>query len=74
MNWYLQVLQKYAVFSGRARRMEYWMFVLSNTKKISSTIAPINGTNPIRHHQPVRSVSCKRRTPTAIDGMIIARA
>lgn len=28
MNWYLQVLKKYAVFSGRARRREYWMFVL----------------------------------------------
>ncbi len=31
MNWYLQVLKKYAVFSGRARRKEYWMFVLFNT-------------------------------------------
>ncbi len=30
MNWYLDVLKKYAVFSGRARRMEYWMFVLFN--------------------------------------------
>lgn len=30
MNWYLQVLRKYAVFSGRARRMEYWYFVLFN--------------------------------------------
>lgn len=30
-NWYLIVLQKYAVFSGRARRKEYWMFVLINT-------------------------------------------
>lgn len=30
MNWYLQVLKKYAVFSGRARRQEYWMFVLIN--------------------------------------------
>jgi len=30
MNWYLEVLKKYAVFSGRARRMEYWMFVLIN--------------------------------------------
>lgn len=30
MNWYLEVLSKYAVFSGRARRMEYWMFVLFN--------------------------------------------
>jgi len=28
MNWYLEVLKKYAVFSGRARRMEYWMFTL----------------------------------------------
>ncbi|GAB6094188.1 hypothetical protein JCM14469_04400 [Desulfatiferula olefinivorans] len=30
MNWYIEVLKKYAVFSGRARRMEYWMFVLFN--------------------------------------------
>ena len=27
MNWYLAVLKKYAVFSGRARRNAYWMFV-----------------------------------------------
>ncbi|MEU9701725.1 DUF805 domain-containing protein [Streptomyces sp. NPDC014870] len=30
MNWYLDVLKKYAVFSGRARRKEYWMFALFN--------------------------------------------
>jgi uncharacterized membrane protein YhaH (DUF805 family) len=30
MNWYLTVLKKYAVFSGRARRKEYWMFTLFN--------------------------------------------
>jgi uncharacterized membrane protein YhaH (DUF805 family) len=30
MSWYLEVLKKYAVFSGRARRTEYWMFVLFN--------------------------------------------
>jgi len=30
MNWYLAVLKKYAVFTGRARRTEYWMFVLFN--------------------------------------------
>lgn len=30
MNWYLEVLKKYAVFSGRARRQEYWMFILFN--------------------------------------------
>ena len=30
MNWYLKVLKKYAVFSGRAQRKEYWMFFLFN--------------------------------------------
>jgi uncharacterized membrane protein YhaH (DUF805 family) len=30
MNWYLDVLRKYAVFNGRSRRKEYWMFVLFN--------------------------------------------
>lgn len=28
MHWYLEVLKKYAVFTGRARRKEYWLFVL----------------------------------------------
>ena len=27
-NWYLEVLRKYAVFSGRARRKEFWCFSL----------------------------------------------
>lgn len=30
MDWYLGVLKKYAVFQGRARRKEYWFFVLFN--------------------------------------------
>ncbi len=30
MNWYLEVLKKYAVFNGRARRKEYWIFFLFN--------------------------------------------
>ena len=30
MNWYLQVLKKYAVFTGRAQRAEYWYFFLFN--------------------------------------------
>jgi len=30
MNWYLAVLKKYADFEGRARRKEYWMFILFN--------------------------------------------
>lgn len=30
MNWYVEVLKKYAVFDGRARRKEFWMFALIN--------------------------------------------
>lgn len=29
-TWYFDVFKKYAVFSGRARRKEYWMFFLIN--------------------------------------------
>jgi uncharacterized membrane protein YhaH (DUF805 family) len=31
MNWYITVLKKYVVFSGRARRSEYWYFTLFST-------------------------------------------
>ncbi len=32
MNWYLEVIKNnYANFSGRARRKEYWMFIVVNT-------------------------------------------
>lgn len=30
MNWYLKVIKQYADFNGRARRTEYWIFVLMN--------------------------------------------
>lgn len=30
MEWYLKVLKNYAEFNGRARRKEYWMFILFN--------------------------------------------
>ena len=30
MNWYLKVLKQWSDFKGRARRKEYWMFVLFN--------------------------------------------
>jgi uncharacterized membrane protein YhaH (DUF805 family) len=30
MHWYLEALRKYAVFSGRSRRKEYWIFFLVN--------------------------------------------
>ena len=43
MDWYLDVLKnKYATFSGRARRKEYWMFVLINLV-VSVVLALIDG-------------------------------
>ena len=30
MEWYIKVLKQYTDFYGRARRREYWMFVLFN--------------------------------------------
>lgn len=31
MKWFLQAFKQYADFKGRARRKEYWMFILFNT-------------------------------------------
>ncbi|KUP07442.1 membrane protein [Bacillus coahuilensis m2-6] len=31
MSWYLKVLKNYVGFQGRARRKEYWMFILFTT-------------------------------------------
>jgi|TARA_B110000261_G_C12998349_1_gene323179 uncharacterized membrane protein YhaH (DUF805 family) len=31
MEYYIKVLKNYANFKGRARRKEYWMFILFNT-------------------------------------------
>lgn len=42
MNWYLDVLKKYAVFNGRARRQEFWMFTLFNVI-VSFVIGFIDG-------------------------------
>jgi uncharacterized membrane protein YhaH (DUF805 family) len=42
MSWYVEVLKKYAVFNGRARNKEYWMFTLFSV--IASIILTIVGT------------------------------
>lgn len=47
MNYYLHVWKNYATFSGRARRSEYWMFVLFNVI-VSMVLAAVDaamGTN-----------------------------
>jgi len=42
MNWYLKVLKNYFNFEGRARRKEYWMFVLFSLI-ISIVIGVVDG-------------------------------
>ena len=42
MNYFITVLQKYAQFSGRARRSEYWYFALFST--IISIVLTLIGT------------------------------
>lgn len=51
MNYFLSVLQNYAVFTGRARRSEFWYFALISTL-ISITLAVIGKTLdfPILRH------------------------
>ncbi|MDP3953979.1 MAG: DUF805 domain-containing protein [bacterium] len=44
MHYYIEVLKKYAVFSGRAGRAEYWYFVLFNII-IGFVLGFIEGSN-----------------------------
>ncbi|MFD5624235.1 DUF805 domain-containing protein [Streptomyces yangpuensis] len=48
MNYYLDVLKKYADFSGRARRQEYWMFFLFQFAAliIVAILDAVLGTSP----------------------------
>lgn len=58
MNWYFKVLKQYADFSGRARRKEYWMFILFNfiISVITSIIDKMMGLS-IREDLPFGYVS-----------------
>lgn len=43
-NWYLEVLKKYATFSGRAGRKEYWYFILFNVI-IAAVVGLVSGAS-----------------------------
>ena len=54
MNWYLKVLKQYADFNGRARRTEYWMFILFNAifaiiATILDNVLGLNFSSEIRY-------------------------
>lgn len=38
MDWYLKVLKNYVGFRGRARRKEYWMFILVNIGDVANLL------------------------------------
>lgn len=49
MDWYVMVWRKYAQFTGRSRRKEYWMFALINMIAVAvlygaATVALLNGS------------------------------
>ncbi|BCJ72253.1 inner membrane protein YhaI [Catellatospora sp. IY07-71] len=44
MSWYLNVLKNYATFRGRARRKEYWMFVLIHLAIVFALFALFGST------------------------------
>ncbi len=60
MEWYLGVLKKYAVFDGRARRKEYWMFFLFNIVAcfILAIIDSVIGTFPMLYGVYALGVLC----------------
>ncbi|SHG84855.1 DUF805 domain-containing protein [Flagellimonas flava] len=52
MKWYLKVLKQYADFKGRARRKEFWMFILFNmifgtAAMVLDNIIGLSGEMPI---------------------------
>ena len=56
MNWYLAVFRKYAVFSGRARRREYWIFTLVNFA-VLCVITVIEGVMGLAVGSPQSAIS-----------------
>lgn len=69
MDWMLMAWKKYADFSGRARRKEFWMFVLGYVivysallllTKISSIFGYLTGLFVLAYICPAIAVSCRR--------------
>ena len=55
MHWYQEALRKYADFSTRSRRMEYWMFLVVNLV-IGVVLGAIGGMTGMRWISIVYSI------------------
>ena len=65
MQWYMMALRRYADFSGRSRRMEYWMFVLGNfliNCAITELLSAIPASNT-RAYAPLAAQAQKLLSP-----------
>jgi uncharacterized membrane protein YhaH (DUF805 family) len=59
MNWYLKVLKQFVDFAGRARRQEFWMFVLFNAifACVAMALDNVFGiANPVFHYGPLYGI------------------
>lgn len=86
MEWYLAVLKKYADFTGRARRTEYWMFVLCNViisfvlgflsrvPAIGNLFAVLAGLYALAVLIPGLAVSARRLHDTGKSGLLLLLA
>ncbi|MEU6985751.1 DUF805 domain-containing protein [Streptomyces sp. NPDC046324] len=80
MNWYLDVLKKYAVFTGRARRQEYWMYMLFNViayvvlailDAVLTTAPLLTGIYALGVFLPTLAVTIRRLHDTGRSGWMI---
>jgi hypothetical protein len=50
LHWYLRALNKYAVFSGRAHRKEYWSFTVFSVLTAAALDRAVVGPRRVVHY------------------------
>ncbi|HNU09403.1 MAG TPA: DUF805 domain-containing protein, partial [Pyrinomonadaceae bacterium] len=71
MNWYFAALNKYADFSGRARRREYWTFTIVNVVLIIVGVIVDNVVGTIVFDGPFGYLSLAIIIATIIPGLAV---
>jgi uncharacterized membrane protein YhaH (DUF805 family) len=72
MNWYLEVLKKYAVFTGRAHRKEYWYYFLINFLIITALLLVDNMLGTLDKEAGVGLVSGLYMLAVLLPGLAVA--
>ena len=77
MNWYFQAVKKYAEFGGRARRKEYWLFLLCHViitcalvavDALAGTVVVFTGIYSLAALIPTLAVTVRRLHDTGRSG------